>query len=569
MPCGMGVVGGSRWSLPRSGFTPAQNLLKFSSQSIESKRAGHKLRVLPSVPKNQVASVAGSRRGHRAAGGFRRPGPHGLNGTHTIWGLRLWTGASCPVKSTAMPILILFAAIVAAVWCLVLSTRGSLLAASALYLVIAAVMGYQFCHFDIAGISLSMDRLALVGLMAGFVIQWKMNIAAPKRWNRAEYWLLGFVAILLISMFAHDWRRAAPQQVPILQHFLEGYGIPVALYVIARHSPYSPRNVHWLYAVLGVFGIYLSLTAVCEIAGCWSLVYPRYIADAEVGIHFGRARGPFVQSVRLGIFLTATLATVWVPLMWRQVWGRPGVLAGLAASGLHCLAMVLTLTRSIWMGLSWGILVVVGLTFTPRARRFTLYAFFVAAALVIPLKDSLLSFQREYGSQETLESTRMRVVFAYVSWLMFQDHPWQGVGFGHFPHEKEKYLGDRSSDLRLESIRGYIHHNTYLSLLVELGLPGLLTYLALLWTWGLEAWRLWRDRQAPPEFRGHALVALVLLGSYMIQMMFHELSYSPFENGILFLTMGLLSGMYAVRGRGTVAAWPVRPLGPSALHAME
>jgi O-antigen ligase len=303
-------------------------------------------------------------------------------------------------------------------------------------------------------------------------------------------------------------------------------------------------------------------------AGAWSLVFPRYIADPRVGIHFGRARGPFIQSVRLGLYLTAGLAAVWIPLVWQRVWGRAGMLLGLIGSGLMMVGLALTLTRSIWVGLIWGVGVIVAATFARQWRNFVLYSMVVLLLVAIPLKDTLLSFQREYGSQETLESTRMRASFAYVSWLMFLERPVAGFGFGHFPHEKEAYLNDRETELRLNSIRGYIHHNTYLSVLVELGLVGLMPFALLLICWFRQAWRLWNDRTLADGIRGHALLCMVLLGSCMTQMLFHEVSYSVFENGILFVATGLLSGMAADRSfaRRTTPSFctvgTMRPFGP-------
>ncbi|HEY6565636.1 MAG TPA: O-antigen ligase family protein, partial [Pirellulaceae bacterium] len=345
----------------------------------------------------------------------------------------------------------------------------------------------------------------------------------------------------------HDWRRSFPDQVPIPQHAIEGYLIPLLLYGMARLTIPTEKDLRWLYWVWGAFGCYLAVTAVLEVTQHWGLVFPRYIADPSLGIHFGRARGPFLQSVRLGVFLNAALAAIWIPLVWQRRGKQAGLVAGLMLSGAVVLGTILTYTRSIWLGLVLGIVLVVKLTFHQPFRRVVLYAMIAVAVLAMPLKDRFLNLDRELGSQETLESSRMRAVFAYVSWLMFQDRPLAGFGFGHFPHEKLPYLNDRDTELRLESIRDYIHHNSYLSLLVELGGPGLAVYLMVLWSWGRLSWRLWHDQQAPDWMRGQALFGLVVLSNSLAQMAFHEVSYSPFENGVLFLVAGTVSGL--CRGR--------------------
>ena len=51
-----------------------------------------------------------------------------------------------------------------------------------------------------------------------------------------------------------------------------------------------------LLGTLVAIGAYLSLTAVAEKLGITGLEVPGYISDPTVGIHFGRARGPFVDA---------------------------------------------------------------------------------------------------------------------------------------------------------------------------------------------------------------------------------------------------------------------------------
>ena len=150
--------------------------------------------------------------------------------------------------------------------------------------------------------------------------------------------MAGFVAVLLGSTFLNDWQRSGADQVPILPHLFEGYLLPVILYWIAKSSKLTEKTANQLLVVFGLFGIYLALTSIFEVAGMWSLVYPKYIADPTLGIHFGRARGPFLQSVRLGMYLLMGLGAVWVPLIHRGVWGRGGRLLGFGLAMLFLIA---------------------------------------------------------------------------------------------------------------------------------------------------------------------------------------------------------------------------------------
>ena len=117
--------------------------------------------------------------------------------------------------------------------------------------------------------------------------------------------------------------------------------------------------------------------------------------------------------------------------------------------------------------------------------------------------------------------------------------PLTGHGFGQFPIKNLPYLNDRSYGFSLQTIRGYIHHNTFLSILVELGLVGFVLYLWMLAAWAYAARKVWRDDQQPEWARGFGLFFLVLWVTAATQGFFHEVSISPLENGILFLAAGL------------------------------
>ena len=50
------------------------------------------------------------------------------------------------------------------------------------------------------------------------------------------------------------------------------------------------KELGQLLVTIVAMGVYLSCTAMLEAGHVWSFVFPRYIADPNLGIHFGRAR---------------------------------------------------------------------------------------------------------------------------------------------------------------------------------------------------------------------------------------------------------------------------------------
>ena len=423
-------------------------------------------------------------------------------------------------------------------------------------------MGYEFLNFNFGGVSFSVDRFVLLALLGTYLVQWKLGHTSPKSTTGTERALFAFLTLLCVNAFAFGTYLPNPQMAPVMPHLIEGYIIPLILYWIGCRAKVNESNVNRLYAILAVFGVYLSFTACCEVLELWALVFPKNIADPQVGIHFGRARGPFLQSVRLGLFLLAGLAAVWIPLVWRAIWGRAGQLLGFGVSLVHLVALFFTYTRSVWLGVGIASMLLFAMTLRGQSRRLVIVAMLIASVITgLVVQEGFTSFKREYGAAETAQSTKMRAVFAYVSWLMFKDRPLTGHGFGHFQHKNQPYLNDRQTDLQLNTIRGYIHHNTFLSLLVELGILGLLLYAVLLIGWFRRAWRLWRDALAPEWMRGQALFLVLFIPHYACQMMFHDVTYSPLENGLFFFLAGMTSGLCSIRGvdagiRGGVWSMP-------------
>jgi O-antigen ligase len=230
------------------------------------------------------------------------------------------------------------------------------------------------------------------------------------------------------------------------------------------------------------------------------------------------------------------LYTVWLKPNCRFRWAAIGV-----ATPLMFGAIFLTYTRSIWMGLASTVMLLIIFCLRGTPKRLAIVAILTGGILVGAVKGpDLVAFKREYSAAETRESTYMRAAFAYVSIEMFKDKPIAGFGFNQFQIYNLPYLSDRSTDIRLESIRGYVHHNSYLSLLVDLGIVGVGLFAMVALASVMQILNLWTSNTAPQWSRGLAMIALALGSVHCIQMAFHEVSFSPIENGLLFAAIGLV-----------------------------
>ncbi len=440
-----------------------------------------------------------------------------------------------------MPFLIFALAMPLLVWGIISVVRGSIFLSVALFLVATCVFPAEFFAIDLGGLTWTLDRLCLLCIAAQLAIRWWRGELVYERVLSVDIALVLFSLWLIARTITQPLGAMVPGQPPTLMHLVNGYLIPFFLYVVLRTANLEPRQLKFPLAILIGLGCYLGITAVFEVAKLWGLVFPRFISDPTIGIHFGRARGPMLQSVRLGVVLLACLVPLLVTTIWlnpnrRFNWATAGLLAPLMT-----VALLVTYTRSVWMGLGFAIVTLVWLGLQGLPRRAAIVGMlFAGLAIGIIKGPDLVAFKREYSAAETRESTYMRAAFAYVSVQMFKDRPVAGFGFNQFQVYNLPYLSDRSTDIRVESIRGYVHHNSFLSLLVDLGLIGFALYTFVGLTSAIQAYVLWHTQTTPKWARGLALIAFCIGGVHMIQMAFHEVSFSTIENSFLFAAIGLV-----------------------------
>ncbi len=441
-----------------------------------------------------------------------------------------------------MSFIILIAAAVGIVWGAIYLRRGSLVAGAVAFLLSAAALGHDLWHLPLGPLPLTIDRLLIAGLAIVFVIHWRLGKADTKPIEKVDLLLAAFLLLLTVSTFTSNWRVSLPGYISPLWRLIVGYLMPATLYWIVRQSPLSEKTLRRTCGVMFAFGAYLAITGLLEIAGQWSLVFPRYIADPQVGEHFGRARGPMVNSVSYGLMLSVCMLCGWT--IWPKL-SRGLQLASLLLAPVFLGSLFFSYTRSVWLGTALAALVIAAVALRGRVRTVVLGGAVLSGLMIaVVLGSSILAFNRNDNSAaETGQSVTMRSSFAHVSWLMFQDRPLLGFGFGQFPKEKLPYLGDRSTTLQLETLRPYVHHNTYLSLLTETGAVGLALFALILAFWIKNGLSLARCEQAPPWARRWGILSLAVLAIYATQALFHELTYTPLDTSLVFFFAGITAGL--------------------------
>ncbi len=439
------------------------------------------------------------------------------------------------------------------VWAAVLLLRGSLVVGCLAWLLTVVCFGRSFFAVDAGPVTVSLDRFALVSLVVAYLVHRCLGKTDPKPLVLADVLLLALVALLTFQTLSHDYsRRFFEARSTPIWNLLAGYGMPLTVYWIIRQSKLTERSLHYIYGFLVLLGVYLATTGLLEITEQWWLVFPRYIADPDVGIHFGRARGPFGNSIRYGLYVAICFFAAL--LIWRRLSRRWQVLT-LPLGLLFLGAIFFSYTRSVWLGVAGAVLLVAILNVPRRIRLGLVSSLCVAGSLVFVLHwERLVYLEREESAGHAAVSVSNRAAHAYVSWQMFLDRPLMGWGYGQYPNEKLAYLYDRNTTLKLQRLRERLSHNTILTMLVEAGVIGLGLFLAVLTSWFCTAVSIWRDPAQPVWARRHALLVLAALCAYVPQALFHEVTFRPDINALVFVLAGTLVGLRAGQASSPSAA---------------
>jgi putative inorganic carbon (hco3(-)) transporter len=307
--------------------------------------------------------------------------------------------------------------------------------------------------------------------------------------------------------------------------------IPFLMFTLAPLVFGSTKNRNILLVMLVVVGFYLGATAFFEGIGVNRLVFPGYINNPAVGIHYGRARGPFGDAAANGLCMFICGAAALVALtLWRSRYAR---LLCYATVLLSTTGVLFTLTREAWLGAVAGVLAVA--IYDRRLRRY------VPAILLggVLITVALLVFVPGLSNKVTSRATDQGPVWARyntdrAALLAWEEHPVFGIGWETFISTSPNYL--RQAPSYPLNGAGVEVHNVFLSHLAELGAVG-----ALLWLWALvtgvggAAFS-----RGPPELYPWRLALIGIFVCFVVVANLGPLSY-PLPNLLLWLWAGIVA----------------------------
>lgn len=392
------------------------------------------------------------------------------------------------------------------------------------------------------------DRMLIaVAILAALLRVPAVRDRPPLRVGPAHVMLAAFAAYVLLSAVVAGTLLADPLRV------IDRAGITAfALFLVAPlvfSTERDRRTLGW--ALVGLGG-YLAATAFLETVGAQRLVVPSFINDPSIGIHPGRARGPFLDAATNAFAMYACAAAA---LIMRRTTHdeRLRWLCILVAAGC-ALGVLFSLQRSAWVGGTVATLVTFA-SFRELRPWFlpvvvTAVVGVLAAFTFVPGLST--AAESRAGSQGSVWDRR-NLNTAAVN--MFYAQPLVGQGWDTFGTIANDYFFQADTyPLTAEARTGV--HNVVLARLSELGLIGTTLWLAGIGLALLSGLR----GPAPPALRPWR-IALFALSAYFLVLLLVTPMAGVFTPILLLTWAGLAAGPAALgrtttgpdTGRGVIA----------------
>jgi len=216
--------------------------------------------------------------------------------------------------------------------------------------------------------------------------------------------------------------------------------------------------------------------------------------------------------------------------------GLARIREGLARLGLAVAAraitavLILTQSRSAWLALAAAAVVMAALRWPVVRWLLLLSGLALLAALWRGGAQALLRLGDALSNTGTLTSLAGRQEIWSRAIYMIQDFGYTGIGLGTFDLVQPLLYPFFLS-------AGPVHHahNLFLQVAVDLGLPGLIAYLALCMGGLFAAWKAWIETRFLPETGFLNALALGLLGSQIAWLVHGLLDAGVWASKVAFL----------------------------------
>ena len=412
----------------------------------------------------------------------------------------------------------------------------------AAWIVATAALGPNFYVIRFAGfVDITIERILFVIMVAFLVVGLFQGKANIQKNIAIELFMGVFALICLVSMTQTGFLPITPEFISPWFVFISGYFFPFIIFVFAKKYIVNEKDMLIILHTLFYLGVYLCIIAGLEFFNLKQFVFPRYIANPEIGIHWERARGPFLNAPYNGeailIGFICGLHLLQKKMGFSRIFHQSALL-------LFFPAVFFTLTRSVYVAMHVALIILLG-WYKTSFPKWKLISLPLVIVLIVGIANSprLLSTERREGGVYQVKEVDVRFALLKRSAYLFSESPFVGIGFAQFlPSNLRSYKGRTpySSD-ELTALQ----HNHLLGIATELGIPGILIYLAIV-ILILRRLRQLAGKLPETGIMGNniRIVIFSIWAVYLTNNLFLEPSNNLFVNAIPFLFAGLADGLY-------------------------
>jgi O-antigen ligase len=363
--------------------------------------------------------------------------------------------------------------------------------------------------------NITIDRIVWPVVLGIFLIKRRRGQVKRLPLDWIERGLLTFMAVMLASMIQHGSYVDADGEWSLL-FVLRGYGFPFMAYFIVRRAAGTGKQFYAFVVALGYFTLYLALTGLAEILKIQALVFPQFIMNPAEGIHFGQTRGIFLNASIYGLALaTALPLIVWLYFNDRA----PRRYLWLVAAALSVPCLLYTFQRAAWI----GAIVAAGVTALawPKRQLFLTWSllFLFVCGFWFASEPVIQRLEERVHDEGTIESRYQSIE---RGWVLFRTNPLLGVGINRFGVEIERRWPRVTQKVS--------SHNTWVTLLAELGLVGGLIYAL---PFGFVLFNSFYGYLRFPQHRALLAILVAITLAYLMMSISIDIRSSLYSNGLL------------------------------------
>ncbi|HAZ09630.1 MAG TPA: hypothetical protein DCY56_00780 [Candidatus Omnitrophica bacterium] len=321
------------------------------------------------------------------------------------------------------------------------------------------------------------------------------------------------------------------------------YIAPFSIFLIAKDFINEEKKIRNLFILLSFILLYLSVTSIFEHFGMRNFIFPKDIMNPKMGIHFGRARGPFLSAAINGTVLgLLSILNFYMALNTRL----PYRIFFIINIFLSFIAIFFTYTRASWLGVLISFMFMVFIN--QRLRKYLVIFTLLGAVFLGPLYSKIVDIENVISRVNSTGPVDSRIELYRIYISMIKEKPIMGLGFANFNNYAAEYSKGKSI---VNFITGDVLsiHDTFFGIFVELGGLGLIVFLSMLASIFWKSFILFKHLEE--GFLGREIVIIFwgvgiiyFLNSFFIDMKFHQI-----QNVIFYMMAGIVSGLYQRRIR--------------------